>query len=595
MNKSWYVAIFLSLTLQQFSSAQEEQRSRLKPAVIPVILSMQNLLDSGIEVGHEAWLSVEYLSGPEGEVLFEEPGEKLWWIGSAPVLMLGGSGMPLPDEVLSRQTIWVNFFEGSHALRRQATLLYPKRDRIHVTADGEKMKSNLKRALGGVHAGHLAQVSNFLSGNTVELNIIGTSFELDGYGTVVDQDKNIYGNRISGFSDDDYAVAGLSSDSTNGRGLQGIAVASTGTNSGVLGLSYSDEGRGVSGQGNTGIWGQGDLHGVFGTGHYGVRGETDEASGIGVFGISYQNSGLTTGTYGATYSPEGRGLAGFSYSGSGTTYGVYGQASSSQGFGVFGKALSTHSSHWSSGVWGEANANYGVGVYGVGRGASSKGVIGTTFGTNLNCRGVWGIWAGSVTGYAGYFDGHVRVTNNLIVDGNLVGGKIMQRNDHPNDPLNRYLDHFGVSSSDELHLYSGNVILDSVGEATIQLPEWFCAANRDFRYTLTCIGSHANVFIAKEIEGNSFTIGGGTPNQKVSWQVTALAGGPQQKMQSPAIAVDKPEHERGTYLQPERFGETIDKSYASKSLEQAKRELEAQMPRKVAASVAIPPLGPAQK
>ena len=73
-----------------------------------------------------------------------------------------------------------------------------------------------------------------------------------------------------------------------------------------------------------------------------------------------------------------------------------------------------------------------------------------------------------------------------------------------------------------MNVYSSNVTLDGNGEATVQLPPWFEALNRDFRYQLSCLGGFAPVYVAAEIANNAFRIAGGTPGLKVSWEVTAI-------------------------------------------------------------------------
>ncbi len=71
-------------------------------------------------------------------------------------------------------------------------------------------------------------------------------------------------------------------------------------------------------------------------------------------------------------------------------------------------------------------------------------------------------------------------------------------------------------------IQSGNVELNSSGEATISLPDVFTTAFSEFSYQLTPIGSFSQLYISQEIEGSSFTISGGNAAQKVSWQVTGL-------------------------------------------------------------------------
>lgn len=72
------------------------------------------------------------------------------------------------------------------------------------------------------------------------------------------------------------------------------------------------------------------------------------------------------------------------------------------------------------------------------------------------------------------------------------------------------------------NVYDGVISLNETGEVWVELPEWFEALNKDFRYQLTCIGGFANVYIKEEIQNNRFKISGGRPDLKVSWQVTGI-------------------------------------------------------------------------
>lgn len=80
--------------------------------------------------------------------------------------------------------------------------------------------------------------------------------------------------------------------------------------------------------------------------------------------------------------------------------------------------------------------------------------------------------------------------------------------------------------------------------------------NKDFRYQLTAIGRPGpDLHVAEEIKGNQVKIAGGKLGMKVSWQVTGV----RQDAYAPANRVpveeDKPAQERGTYLNPEAFGQ----------------------------------------
>ena len=72
------------------------------------------------------------------------------------------------------------------------------------------------------------------------------------------------------------------------------------------------------------------------------------------------------------------------------------------------------------------------------------------------------------------------------------------------------------------NIYDGVAMFDAAGQATITLPDWFEALNGDFRYQLTPMGAAFDPYIAEEISSNQFTVAGGIPGKKVSWQVTGI-------------------------------------------------------------------------
>ena len=80
-----------------------------------------------------------------------------------------------------------------------------------------------------------------------------------------------------------------------------------------------------------------------------------------------------------------------------------------------------------------------------------------------------------------------------------------------------------MESPDMMNIYNGIVTLDTHGNAVVEMPDWFSALNRDFRYTLTAIGSPApKLYIAEELHDNRFRIAGGKKGQRVSWQITGI-------------------------------------------------------------------------
>lgn len=200
------------------------------------------------------------------------------------------------------------------------------------------------------------------------------------------------------------------------------------------------------------------------------------------------------------------------------------------------------------GIYGYSPSSYGV----VGQSSSSNGVVGTSssghgvYGWSSTGYGVYGH---SATSYAGYFNGKVHVTGTLTKGGGSF--KI----DHPLDPQSKYLQHSFVESPDMMNIYNGNVILDSKGEAVVELPSWFEALNQDFRYQLTAIGAPApNLYIAEKISSNRFKIAGGVPGMEVSWQVTGIRHDVYANAHRVQVEEEKPPEERGKYLHPKEWG-----------------------------------------
>lgn len=128
--------------------------------------------------------------------------------------------------------------------------------------------------------------------------------------------------------------------------------------------------------------------------------------------------------------------------------------------------------------------------------------------------------------------------------------------DHPLDPANKFLYHSFVESPDMKNIYDGVVTADGDGTAWIDLPNWFGALNRDFRYQLTAIGAPApGLYIASEIVGNRFEIAGGKPGMKVSWQVTGIRQDAYAKAYPLPVEEEKPKEFQGYYLHPEVFNQ----------------------------------------
>jgi len=261
-----------------------------------------------------------------------------------------------------------------------------------------------------------------------------------------------------------------------------------------------------------------------GTG-FGIQGESQNVNGVGVTGIN------NIGDHGA---------------------GVFGQG---KFIGVKGHSIGGTTG---AGLWGECEP--GDGVHGVS--TKAAGVAGHS----ETGPGVWGF---SKRASAGHFQG------NVVVTGNLQKGGGSFKIDHPLYPDTKYLSHSFVESPDMKNVYDGVVTLDDKGKSEINLPDWFGALNKDFRYQLTAIAAPGpNLYIAEEISEASknysntscknnnsrFKIAGGMPGMKVSWQVTGIRKDPWANAHRIEVEEDKPFEKQGYYLHPEVYGEQVGKT-----------------------------------
>jgi hypothetical protein len=274
-------------------------------------------------------------------------------------------------------------------------------------------------------------------------------------------------------------------------------VANTGTGSAVRG-----EGDGDSG------------YGVDGTGYYGVRGYGSEAGGyfehdsfashvwLGHAGLAVDASGSSGGVF--AYSTSGNGISGNSETGQGV-----------RGYSQSNAGLYGHSFH-------------GNGAVGRNDTSGNTAYLGT------DCC------AGYFTG-SGYFSGYLT----------KAGGGFQI--DHPLDPEHRLLNHSFVESPEMKNVYDGVVVTDADGLAVVEMPEWFEALNRDFRYQLTVIGRFAQAIVEERVANNRFTIRTNLANVEVSWQVTGIRRDPWANTNRKPAEEDKPVSEQGTYLHPEVY------------------------------------------
>jgi hypothetical protein len=337
----------------------------------------------------------------------------------------------------------------------------------------------------------------------------------------------------------------------------------------MLSGNNSGPGFGIIGSGKIGLYGSTTLAG--GSGVYGQGGTG--ANSAGVFGLNTNSAaiwGRSTGTGSAIFGENtSTGFAGrfvgpvdvtgalTATSSGGTAVvgkgptGVYGETTVSNGIGVSGKGT--------TGLYGDArNVSDGTGVLGEGK----YGVYGKT-NTTLG-KGVYALstidqgdalFAENVSGgWAGDFRGPVVVQGNLFVQGTLIKSSGSFRIDHPLDPANKFLSHSFVESPDMKNIYDGNVTTDATGSATVTLPDYFAALNRDCRYQLTVLGQFAQAIVSRKIAGNSFEIRTDKPGVEVSWQVTGIRQDAYAQAHPIVVEEAKPAEEQGLYLFPAGFG-----------------------------------------
>lgn len=153
--------------------------------------------------------------------------------------------------------------------------------------------------------------------------------------------------------------------------------------------------------------------------------------------------------------------------------------------------------------------------------------------------------------------GGVTIANNLSVGGTLSKGAGSFKIDHPLDPEHKYLYHSFVESPDMMNIYNGDVVTDGNGRACIELPEWFEALNRDFRYQLTVVDPSlfALVRVTQKVQDHHFCIASNVPNIEVSWQVTGIRQDAFANANRIPVEQDKPAEAIGTYLHPDAWGQ----------------------------------------
>ena len=453
---------------------------------------------------------------------------------------------------------------------------------------------------GGTNSGAGAGVSGYNAATVGGIGVSGTTAATTGFANGVQgTSSSTSGDGVSGTAlattGSAFGVYGQS-DSVSGSGVSGNAVATSGFANGVYGQTASPSGSGVFGQNNSTAGGYGvtgttnstvtNATGVFGyegatTGQvYGVSGSTNTTTSYaaGVSGFEGATTGDVYGVHGGTSSATAgaSGVSGVANATTGGVYGVSGYTPSVAGVGVLGSAYATTGN--TTGSMGTTVSSTGIGVFGLSTATTGgKGVQAQTESTSGGAAGVFVAHGGAgllLSGLSGssftnefYVDaaGNGFFAGNLNVTGKLTKGSGSFKIDDPLDPANKYLSHSFVESPDMMNVYNGNITTNKHGFATVILPNYFEALNRDFRYQLTVIGQFAEAIVARKIANNQFLIRTSKPGVEVSWQVTGIRHDAYANANRIPVEEVKPPQEQGHYLHPDLFGASPEQSIGAVS------------------------------
>lgn len=143
------------------------------------------LEQQGIVPRTDVWFEVHYFVGKGGVLLHEEPGERIWWIGEFPLVVLGGSGLALPDAVLARSSVWVELYDGDQLIWQGER--HPRVESLRLTQDRSQVLKQLAKGSGmRFSASYLAEVANFMAGNAATVAIDADQYSFNGE-TIIDE------------------------------------------------------------------------------------------------------------------------------------------------------------------------------------------------------------------------------------------------------------------------------------------------------------------------------------------------------------------------------------------------------------------------
>jgi len=237
-------------------------------------------------------------------------------------------------------------------------------------------------------------------------------------------------------------------------------------------------------------------------------GINNRASAVGSFvgGGGYNASIGTYSTVGGGYADTAGGYAS-------TVFGGYSNNSAANYSTVAGGQNNTAAQTYA--FVGGGNSNAVNGPSGTVAGGAMDTVTGSYgFATNYHTRVLTGHDNSSA-----FTTSHTTAANQIRA-ASFSTGVLEFAMDHPKDPMNKILNQYAVGSDEAILMYTGTAVIAANGKVKVGLPDYFSDISQNPRIQLTGVGGPDVVYVAEDITGNSFVIGGKS-GMKVYWTVTA--------------------------------------------------------------------------
>lgn len=403
------------------------------------------------------------------------------------------------------------------------------------------LASSLNKVSGGVMTSSASNIGVGTASPTARLHVIGKGYFETGFGGIPTVSLAV-GDTDTGLNSTGDGLLDIYSNNVRTlsarTGKVGIGTASP---SAVLQVNGSTSGVSIF-AGDLAPFGSAALQTnlSIATTHAWFAENSNRVASITGGGAAYFAGSLGVGTSTPSAKVHGyaaTGIAGFfvsNDSSTGTIDGLSGQTSSGNGAGLY--AVNHNTAGFTQGVYSEVVSPAGVGVFGQNTVANNTGF--GVYGNNPSATG-WAVYAVGRSATTG--------TKSFVID-------------HPLDPENKMLLHYSSESPEPQNFYNGIVRTDERGYATITLPDYYEAINRDPRYSLTVIdeGDTDNFVLAKvvrKIKNGQFVIRTNAPNVEVSWEVKAIRNDRWVQEKGAPTEVDKVGSQRGRYLMPSLYGQ----------------------------------------